>query len=254
MNFAPAWFSNFLTHCNTLLYNAVKASFIASFLANSVIAQTQDNQYESLITITNAVKTELEDLYTASTSYSEIKVEVKNLDSRLRLLRCNDPWHVKIPSDLSGGRISVSVECQTNQNWQVFVTANVKLMMKVIVANHSLQRGEILMENDVKESLMDLSSLRQGYLINKQNAVGYELKRNISLGDPLRQQILAMPMVISRGEIVSISAVSAAISVEASGTALANGRIGEHIRVKNNRSGRIVQAKVTGAGQVEIAL
>jgi flagella basal body P-ring formation protein FlgA len=254
MNFQPLIFQRLFACARQYLFNTSRNALIIILASYSADSHSNTNQYESLTKITNHVKNELLTLYATNASYSEIKIRVNDLDNRLRLLQCNDPWNVKIPSNLSAGRISVSVECSTNQSWQVFVTAEVKLMVEAVVANHSLRRGEILMENDVKKSLIDLSNLRQGYLTNLENAVGYELKRNIALGEPLRHQQLAMPMVISRGEIVSIYAISTAISVEASGTALGNGRIGELIRVKNNRSGRIVQAKVTAAGKVEITL
>lgn len=254
MIFRPAGFTLFLSsiRCGLWILPGLALFFFTIVLSQS--ANSQTNKTESLKEITDFVKNQLQQSYEFEPHYSEVKIIVNNLDNRLRLPRCSDLWSVKIPSNLSAGRITVPVECNSGHTWQVFVTAEIKLMIEVVVAKHSIRRGEILMDNDLIDTVMDMSNLRQGYLIDKKDAVGYELKRNVALGEPLRHQILAMPMVISRGEMVSISAVSSAMSVEASGTALSNGRVGDLIRVRNNRSGRIVQAKVKAPGKVEITL
>jgi flagella basal body P-ring formation protein FlgA len=65
---------------------------------------------------------------------------------------------------------------------------------------------------------------------------------------------LDAPLVIKRGDTVSMEANIGGITVKTSGTAISDGRIGQQIRVKNNQSARVINAKVIGSGQVQSVL
>jgi len=51
-----------------------------------------------------------------------------------------------------------------------------------------------------------------------------------------------------------ISAGNSTIQVKMPGEALSAGSVGEQIRVRNLNSKRVVKARVTGPGQVEVAM
>ena len=57
-----------------------------------------------------------------------------------------------------------------------------------------------------------------------------------------------------KGDHVIISARSGTLSVKMPGEALSDGGLSEQIRVKNLNSNRIIKARVTAPGQVEVAL
>ena len=62
--------------------------------------------------------------------------------------------------------------------------------------------------------------------------------------------MLDSPQLIAKDDTVMITSQSSIMSVSTLGTALQNGKKGRQIRVKNNRSGKIIKAYVTGIGKV----
>jgi flagella basal body P-ring formation protein FlgA len=65
----------------------------------------------------------------------------------------------------------------------------------------------------------------------------------------LEQQALVL-----KGDQVVIIARSGTLAVRMPGEALAQGGLSEQIRVRNLNSKRVVKARVTGPGQVEVAM
>lgn len=63
-----------------------------------------------------------------------------------------------------------------------------------------------------------------------------------------------MAEVVRKGDQVVISAGNSTIQVKMPGEALSAGAVGEQIRVRNLNSKRVVKARVTGPGQVEVAM
>jgi flagella basal body P-ring formation protein FlgA len=59
---------------------------------------------------------------------------------------------------------------------------------------------------------------------------------------------------VSKGDQVVISARNSGLNVRMPGEALSNGAPGEQIRVRNLGSHRIIKARISGPGQVEVDL
>lgn len=67
----------------------------------------------------------------------------------------------------------------------------------------------------------------------------------------LRRKQLQAPQLVKRGDEVRIVARQDGIEVSNAGEALANGRMGEVIRVRNVGSGKVISARVSAGGEVE---
>lgn len=180
-----------------------------------------------------------------------LEVSVGNLDRRLRLNRCNDPVEFT-PRDSSGtgGNISVQVKCQTQGGWTLHIPAQVSVFRSIPVAMRDLARGEQISASDIQWETINISLLRQSYLLETKEIIGLEVKRNIGLGSPFLSASLDAPKVIYRGETVDLESSVGGINVSASGTALTDGRLGQKIRVRNNQSDRVVTGTVVASGKV----
>ncbi len=62
------------------------------------------------------------------------------------------------------------------------------------------------------------------------------------------------PILIKRGDAVTITAEGDGLSVKMPGVAMSDGRRGEQIRIKNNNSAKIVDAQVTEPGEVAVPM
>ncbi len=182
----------------------------------------------------------------------KVTIEVSRLDPRLRLAACGEPLQMNLrDQSRSGGAVSVHVSCNTPQPWAIYASAQVDLYRDILVAKRTIARGERLHEGNIGLELTNTSLQRQGYLIDPHRAKGQLAKRNIRPGEAIRQGLLEEPIAIDRGQTVSLAARSGGITVVTQAEALASGRVGDQIRVRNISSERIISARIVDEGTVE---
>lgn len=188
----------------------------------------------------------------SKTPHERLDIKVGNLDNRLRLAACPGAlsFNLQDPTDL-GGNISVQARCGLPNGWSLHVPAQVVIYRSIPVAARTVTRGEVLNESHLIQHVVDVSSIRQGYALTHDQIVGREAKRNIAQGEAFRSSALDAPTTIKRGEIVTLQAQSGGIKVVSSGVALADGRLGQKIRVRNSSSERIVTGVVLNQGIVQ---
>jgi flagellar basal body P-ring formation protein FlgA len=183
------------------------------------------------------------------------EISVNRLDPRLRLNPCDQPLAASLGGTTAPvGRVTVRVSCEGSSPWSVFVPAQVRLYREVIVANRSLLRDTVLSQADVSLAERDVSALNQGYLTRMDEALGNKLTRPVQPDQVITPNQLEMAKVVRKGDQVVITAKTGSISVRMPGEAMADGAPGKQIPVKNQRSGRTIKARVTGPGQVEVAM
>lgn len=237
-----AWYSKLLMNLRWLAY------FSVFWLCQSANAQAPIENIEG---IRSKVAQFLTDEYVQAQA---IKVEVKvgGLDNRLRLAKCDQNLGMTSKDTTSaGGNINVQVECKGSSTWTILVPAQAKVYRSVAVASRNLQRGEVINTGDLTTEVKDVSELRLGFALTSEALIGKELKYIVNKGEAFRNSVLDAPLVIKRGDTVTMEAAAGDISVKTSATAISDGRIGQQIRVKNNQSARVVNAKVISEGKVQ---
>ncbi len=183
------------------------------------------------------------------------QISISRLDPRLRLTRCDQPLQSSLENSSQPlGRVTLRVRCEGSSPWSVFVPAHVSIYRHIVVSARPLQRNSLLQAADLALAEHDISSLRQGYLLDPAEAIGAQTTRAFPAGQPVTPAQLKIPPAIRRGDKVVISARSAVVNVRMAGEALGDGNIGEQIRVRNTRSQRTVFARVVAPGQVEVDL
>ena len=188
-------------------------------------------------------------------SGEDVEVTVRNLDSRLRLQRCEEPLETFwAPGSRQRGATSVGVACEGEKPWKIYVRVNIRLMKEVAVAAHPLMRGDVLGRDDIVMVRKDVSRISGGYFDDPAALVGFELRQSVSADGLLRSRMLQRPRLIRRGEKVTVLAVVGGLEVRVAGEALADGGKGQMIRVRNLSSKRIVQGEVVSKGMVRIAM
>lgn len=249
---------------NSLLSAVAKrpsAGVVRNFVVSVVIspalslpAVASANQFHDLQSLQASVASFLTDYY-AATQAEKIEIDVADLDRRLTLAQCEMPLSFTLnDSSNSGGNLTVHTRCEGAVPWSIYVPAQVSVFRELLVASRNLVRGDIVSRADVVSEIVNTSQLRQGQISETDSVIGQEVKRPISKGEPFRNASLDSPMVIKRGDPVIIELQSGSISVNSNGTAMANGRIGERIRIRNSQSDRIVSGQVVAAGRVLMVL
>ncbi len=175
------------------------------------------------------------------------------LDPRLQLPRCSNGLEafVRSGTELSG-QIIVGVRCTGLKPWKVYVPVHVAVMQDVLVTRHHMPRGQRLERQDVELAARDVSGLVGGYLSQFSDILGYRLKRSVSKGVLIIPAFIQADVMINRGQSVTLVVSNATIDVRMQGKALMDGRANQRIKVKNIRSGKIVEGFVRSAEQVEV--
>lgn len=211
---------------------------------------------EQLIDATREfLELEVSDYLQRSQIQARHQIEVNRLDPRLRLGACDQPLTTELESPAQPvGRTTVRVSCEGSAPWSVFVPGQVHLFREVIVARRPLKRESILEQADVMLAERDVSLLSQGYLTTFDQVLGNKLTRSALPDQVLPPSSVSLAEVVHKGDQVVISAKNSTINVRMPGEALSDGALGSQIRVKNQRSGRVIKARVTGPGQVKVAM
>lgn len=181
------------------------------------------------------------------------RVTAGNLDSRLRLGHCSAPLQAFAPpGGLSAGRSVVGVRCDADPRWKIFAPVDISLPAPVVALARSVQRGQVIAADDLTVREGDLAQLRGQYFGRPEEVVGHRAKRNLAATVVVTPAMIDARRLVKRGAEVTILADVGAIEVRMSGKALAHGGRGDRIRVKNNRSGRIITATVVDRALVRV--
>ena len=183
------------------------------------------------------------------------EIRMGALDRRLRLARCDQPLEGFMPP---GGRLqgntSVGVRCNGSRPWKLYVPARIRLIREVAVARGYLNRGTRIERKQILIDERDVTDASRGYVTDPAQLVGMRHKRSVKDGELIAPGVVARPMLIRKGEPVTIVSKSGAFEVRMKGEALADGIRGELIRVRNTKSRRIVEGEVAARGLVKVTL
>ncbi|MFA5985036.1 MAG: flagellar basal body P-ring formation chaperone FlgA [Methylococcaceae bacterium] len=223
-------------------------------LALLVLAHTQNAvaelRYQPHDTIYEVAKSYLAAQVSPGADY---EINVMAFDSQLKLAECSQPLQAFSSTDqFKAGRTSVGIRCDGEIKWTVYASALVKIYLPVIVLNQAVQRGELIRPGILSTERKEISSIRNDYVTQPEQVENKQASRYLPAGSIISLRSLVEPLVIKRGDKVTISAGSNAFSIKMNGQAMRDGVKGELIPIKNQSSGRIVSAKVVEQGLVSI--
>lgn len=197
----------------------------------------------------------VEDYLERSEITARHEIQVNPLDPRLRLAACDSNLTQSLESPAQPvGRVTVRVSCEGSTPWTVFVPAQVRIFRPVVVVKTALRRDSIIGAGDVALVEQDVSLLNRGYVTEVEQVIGRKLTRATRTDQVLTPAMLQLAEAVRRGDQVVISARSGGINVRMQGEALSGGTLGQQISVRNLTSQRVIRARVTGPGQVEVEM
>ena len=191
-------------------------------------------------------------LETQIDSGSQLKIFLRAADSRLQLEPCGNPVTLSSGRPTKAGSFTLKARCDYPRRWTRYLHGEVKILREVLVSARSLSRGHRIQPQDIHTVAVNQDRLGDGFYTSAQQILGFELNRSLTDNTPLSPKLLTAPMLVQKGDSVTIQAGSNGITVEMAGTALEAGSLNQLIEVKNNKSERVVKASVTGYGQVKV--
>ena len=186
-------------------------------------------------------------------SHTRVEYTVPALTTSVEARTCPNPLAIAARDQAqSMTRVTLYVAC--GNDWSIYVPVDLDVYRPVVVATRPLATGDVVSAGDIDMTSLDVGRLSGTYLTAPDDAVGMGVKRPIMAGRPLLAQQLEPPLLIHRGEAVIITAEADALAVKMTGTALTDGHRGEQIRVRNQATSRIVEARVVAPGHVIVPM
>jgi len=159
----------------------------------------------------------------------------------------NVQYIVEFPS-LGGtrGQLPVSILFIEGERFRkrVNLTAHLTTLGEVFVAKTYLPRGKAIEAQDIEMVMRDLNEAPKDVILSSEAVMGKVLKRAVSQGEVLRLSALEEPILIKRGQLVTILAENERLKITALGQAQENGAKGDIIKVTNVDSKKVVQGRV----------
>ncbi|HEX8785722.1 MAG TPA: flagellar basal body P-ring formation chaperone FlgA, partial [Telluria sp.] len=134
--------------------------------------------------------------------------------------------------------------------WRYEYTVRAHVSAMVAVAAAPIAANDTLGDAQVTIERRDISNVADP-VAAPQDAVGKMSRRMLRPGDILRSGQLANPILVKRGDAVTMIARVEGIEVSTAGEALDAGGQGALVRVRNASSGQVVRMRVAGPGTVE---
>jgi len=178
---------------------------------------------------------------------AEVKVAELTISADRTLPKGRATYRVLPPRHMrSLGTVPLSVVFDVDGRFQktIRATARVEALAPVVVAARPIGRLKPISTDDLKMEKMNLAELPTGVMTDADDIIGKRARRNIHAGDILRPDLIEMPPLVKRGDMVVIVAESKGIKVTATGEVKSDGLRGEQVKVVNLDSNKRFSARV----------
>ncbi len=160
--------------------------------------------------------------------------------------------HINRRTPLSSGRNLVQVRMESGAHHEVFAaTVILHNFGEMPRAVRAIDRDMPLSETQFSWQWQDLAHSAAGVVVGRDALAGCSSTRTIAAGDPLRETDLAETPVIRAGDPVELLVVRGQVAVTVRAFARQQGCLHQTIPVRNELTGRLVNARVVGPGLVE---
>ncbi|MBZ0217162.1 MAG: flagellar basal body P-ring formation chaperone FlgA, partial [Fimbriimonadaceae bacterium] len=137
-------------------------------------------------------------------------------------------------------------QLQTSFRGQAIETVRIPVLLR------DIGRDEIIQAGDIQYRMIARREIITGTMQMDSDVIGMAARRGLQAGRPLRLEDIEPPKLVRRNMPVVIVYQHKGMTLSVRGRAIADGALGELVRVMNIRSNRIVEGIVSGHGRVSI--
>jgi len=201
----------------------------------------------------------------------ETALLVKRIEDHLRETTGHDHWAVKLDVDaetvarldqsnvrlnLTGGRAPWTGRqrfelTSHGSDTSTSVFANVQRLELAIIATQALEQGDLVRQIDIERTLI-AGALPAKAVLSADQIVGKETTGAIRPGAVILSNQIRAPIIVRRGQRVSVRAKAAGVSVRTFATAQQDGSLGDLVKAQSLTGKDVYMAQVSGDGELEI--
>jgi flagella basal body P-ring formation protein FlgA len=126
-----------------------------------------------------------------------------------------------------------------------------KVMTDIPVLTRNIRNGEIISAEDIAVQSINVRGYDQ-FVTGADQLVGQSARRALVANRPIRPLDIGQPVLITRGQLVTILYQTDNMALTATGKAMENAGINQAITVMNGQSNRTIQAVVSGPNLVTV--
>lgn len=126
------------------------------------------------------------------------------------------------------------------------------LTLEVPVPVRSLAPGDIVGPDDLRMERIHSGRISAFSATDPADLIGQEVKHMLQAGRPVMKQAVSPPVVIRRGQLVSLRFKDAELSISAPARSLADASVGAEVKVVNLASNLVIQGIALSNGMVEV--
>jgi flagellar basal body P-ring formation protein FlgA len=121
---------------------------------------------------------------------------------------------------------------------------------RIVVPSHDIPRGVTLGDSDLEYQAVAAIDVRAGVVTSMNALDGMETRRVLRAGEAIRIDDVRHPILVTKGQTVTMTFTAPGIMLTATGKAMTEGGMGETVTIQNPVSFRQITGVVIGAGAV----
>jgi flagella basal body P-ring formation protein FlgA len=122
--------------------------------------------------------------------------------------------------------------------------------VRIVVPAHDIARGDTIGESDLTYASIDGAALMSGLPTKMSEMLGLQARRTLTAGQPFRGDDVRRPIIVTKGQTVTMQFVVPGVELTAMGRAMSEGGAGDTVTVQNPVSYCMISAIVIAPGAV----
>ena len=122
--------------------------------------------------------------------------------------------------------------------------------VRVVVPVHDIPRGQTISESDLTYATLPGNAMMAGVVTSVTVAKDMEARRMLRAGEAFRSDDVRRPIVVIKGETVTMLFNAPGVELTATGRAMGEGGVGDTVMVQNPASFRMINGVVSAPGTV----
>jgi flagella basal body P-ring formation protein FlgA len=121
---------------------------------------------------------------------------------------------------------------------------------RIVVPARDIARGQVLGDSDLEYKNVDATLVVGGTATSMNDLDGMQTRRVLRAGEAVRLDDVRHPILVTKGQTVTMVFAAPGITLTATGKAMSEGGLGETVTVQNPVSFRQITGVVTASGEV----
>jgi flagella basal body P-ring formation protein FlgA len=202
----------------------------------------------------NDIRTALQEKLAAALNGQNLETELSDPSISFRVADGGDTTLEveNLTYDITKGEFKASVFTAAAPDLKKEVKGKFYSLLQLPVLKAPLRPGDVISAADIDYINVRAANVSASTIVDAKKLTGLTPRRGLSAMKPLMAADVQMPVIIKKGDLVTMMLKSDILNLTAQGRAMDNGAEGDVVRVMNTSSKQVVEGVITGPQAVSI--